>query len=273
VPSSPVTQVSSALHRLWGGTVLFLRSPARDAGANMAFDEAMMATATDRDATVVRVYSWAEPSVSFGRNQRCEGIYSAERCAALGVPAVRRPTGGRALLHAREVTYAVAAPIAFAPTLRGGYEAINDVLLAALQGMGVNVGRATPGERTPSPELAPCFESPSAGELVVGVQKLVGSAQHRGADAFLQHGSILLDDDQGLLRELALVPLPPVPAPATLHGMLGAVEEDAVVDAIAAALRGVVTGTLVESSDSEIASHHVAAAASRYRDSRWTWRR
>ncbi len=248
-------------------------SPPRDAVSNMALDEAMLDVAAESGATLVRVYGWATASVSFGRNQRTDGVYSAERCAAAGVPAVRRLTGGRALLHAREVTYAVAAPVAAAPTLRGGYEAINEVLLMALHALGVPAERSATRERLASPGLAPCFETPAVGELVVGPQKLVGSAQHRGAQAFLQHGSILLDDDQALLHDLALVPLPPVPVPATLRAINPNLDAGLVADALAEALRGVVTGSFVALPDSAIPVQYVRAAETRYRDPRWTWRR
>lgn len=211
--------------------------------------------------------------MSFGRNQRCIDIYTPERCASAGVPAVRRITGGRALLHAREVTYSVAAPTAAAPTLRGGYEAINDLLLDALRALGVPAERATPTTRLPSPGLAPCFETPAVGELVIGAQKLVGSAQHREADAFLQHGSILLDDDQGLLQSIALQPLPPVPPPATLRAHLGAISADDVMTSIVDALRHRVTGDIVVSGDDLLSDTDVTAALSRYRDPCWTWRR
>ncbi len=239
----------------------------------MALDEAMLGAAVEQGATFVRLYSWATPSVSFGRNQRTGGIYSCERCEALGVPVVRRLTGGRALLHGREVTYSIAAPSSAATSLRRGYDAINVVLLDALQALGVLASRAMPSERTPSPGLAPCFESPSAGELVVGARKLVGSAQHRGADAFLQHGSILLENDQELLRELALVPLPTVPPPATLRATRADISPAMVVDAIVSAVSRAATGVIVPLSDTDLPSHHVEAALSRYRDPRWTWRR
>lgn len=258
---------------LWSGDVRIMRSPPRDAVTNMALDEAMLRTATETGATLLRIYSWDRPTVSFGRNQRCEGIYSAERCEALGVPAVRRLTGGRALLHAREVTYAVAAPTAAASSLRGGYDAINAMLLDALHRLGVQAHVALPARRTATPGLAPCFESPSGGELVVGAQKLVGSAQHRAADAFLQHGSILLDDDQGVLTDLALVPLPPVPPPATLRGCLGRVTHDMVADAITDAVGAASPRGAMATSDDLIAGIHVLTAATRYRDPYWTWRR
>ena len=250
-----------------------MRSGPRDAVENMALDEAMLLTAADEGVTLVRLYQWACPSVSFGRNQRTEGIYDVNRCQSLGVPAVRRLTGGRALLHGREVTYAVAAPSRTAPTLRGGYEAINDVLLSALQALGIDAKRAAPATRTPSPGLAPCFETPSAGELVVHGRKIVGSAQHRDARAFLQHGSILLADDQGILNELALVPLPIVPPPATLGGLIPGIDTETVIAAITDALRAVASGGIVVSSETDIPLHHLRTALTRYRDPLWTWRR
>jgi len=251
-----------------------MHSPPRSAAANMALDEAMMATAAEEKTTLVRLYSWDQPSVSFGRNQRCAGIYSPERCMARGVPAVRRMTGGRALIHGREVTYAVAAPHAAAPSLRGGYDAINAVLLDALRSLGVAATPSEPTERTAPPGLAPCFETPSAGELVIGTRKLVGSAQHRDARAFVQHGSILLDDDQGMLHELALVPLPPMAPPATLREWLGDdISVATVSSAVEQAVRRSSPGGIVVLSDDSIPRHHVETAASRYRDPRWTWRR
>ncbi len=259
-------------HPLWRGTVRLMHSPPRDAATNMALDHAMLAAAAESGETLLRLYSWEQPSVSFGRNQRCDGVYDSARCAAAGIPAVRRPTGGRALLHAREVTYAVAAPNAVAPTLRGGYEAINDLLLDALTALGVPATRATPAGRTVSPGLAPCFETPSAGELVVGTRKLVGSAQHREAGAFLQHGSILLDDDQAVLQSMALVPLPPVPPPATLRAF-DVVEADAVTASIVRALRHAASGDIVVSDDSWLQDGHFHRALSHYRDPLWTWRR
>ena len=232
----------------------------------------MLHTASESGETLLRLYSWDRPSVSFGRNQQCHGIYSAGRCEAAGVPAVRRPTGGRALLHASEVTYAVAAPTSAAPTLRGGYDAINTLLLDALTALGVLATRAAPTGRTPTPGLAPCFETPAAGELVVGAQKLVGSAQHREAGAFLQHGSILIDDGQGLLQSLAQVPLPAVPPPATLRA-LGVADADVVRASIVRALRRVASGDIVVSDDTWLPAGHIQTALSHYRDPRWTWRR
>jgi lipoate-protein ligase A len=171
------------------------------------------------------------------------------------------------------VTYSVAAPNTAAPTLRGGYDAINQLLLQALGSLGVPASLASPEGRALPPGLAPCFEAPSAGELVVGGEKLVGSAQHRDATAFLQHGSILLDDDQHLLRDLAIVPLPAAPPAATLHRWRPDADVEMVAQALLAALHGSATGEIVVCDDTVLPRAPVAAAATRYRDPRWTWRR
>ena len=264
---------SAEQNSLWSGTVHVLRSGAHDAATNMALEEAMLLTAADTGDTLVRLYQWDRASVSFGRHQRSGGIYSTERCEALGVPAVRRLTGGRALVHAREVTYAVAAPTAVAATLRGGYEAINDVLLAALHSLGIGAQRAAPAERMAPPGLAPCFEAPAAGELVVNGGKIVGSAQHRDSRAFLQHGSILLADDQPILNELAMVALPRVPSPATLWSVRPDVSADQLMDALTDSVRAAAGGDIVVTTNTDVLTHRVEALATRYRDPLWTWRR
>ena len=116
---------------------------------------------------------------------------------------VRRPTGGRALLHHREITYSVTAPVSTRDSLRESYARINRLLVDGLTRLGVAVEVATPRERALPPSAAPCFERPAAGELVVNGRKLVGSAQWRDEGAMLQHGSILVEDDQPLVSALA----------------------------------------------------------------------
>ena len=270
----PVTPARPADASLWHRPVRHFRSPPRDAALNMALDEAMRRRAAVTGEVLVRTYTWAAPSLSLGRNQRTRGLYDAPRCAAAGVPVVRRPTGGRALLHGREITYCVAAPDAAAPTLRGGYEAINGWLLDALHRLGVAAERAVPTAAELPPGTAPCFEHPSAGELVVGGRKLVGSAQHRDAGAFLQHGSILLDDDQPMLAALALVPLPPVPAPATLRALLGpSLDPDTVVAACHAALVAHAPHAVDGGDDTALLDAAAGELAVHFADPAWTWRR
>jgi len=261
-----------------------LVSPATPAAENMALDAALLARARESGETVLRVYTWRHPTLSLGRNQRAAGAYSAERARTLGVEVVRRPTGGRAVLHWREVTYSVTAPERPGEPLRAAYARINRVLLEALRRLGVPASLAVPRERAPAPGLAPCFETPVAGEIVVGGCKLVGSAQYREAGALLQHGAILVDDDQPLLSRLALVPLAPVPAPATLRVVLGrAPTVREMADALLAAVRSLEDpearplGEADSCGLDEIADVALRAAARgalvHYRDPQWTWRR
>lgn len=258
-----------------------LVSPPRPAAENMALDAALLARARETGETVLRVYSWERPTLSLGRNQRASGAYSAERARELGVDVVRRPTGGRAVLHWREVTYCVAAPEQPGEPLRAAYVRINRVLLDALHRLGVPASLARPRGRAPAPGLAPCFEAPVAGELVVDGRKLVGSAQYREAGALLQHGAILVDDDQPLLARLALVPLAPVPAPATLREVLGrAPDVREVADALLAAVRSLEdpdAHPIGEADPGDGAAAALGAAARGalvlYRDPQWTWRR
>ena len=250
-----------------------LLTPPRPGVDNMALDEALMARARATGEGVVRVYAWDRPTLSLGRNQRARATFPADRLAAAGVPVVRRLTGGRALLHDREITYSVTAPAAD-DALGATYRAINALLLDTLRDLGVPATLAPAGERLPPPGDAPCFERPAPGELLLGGRKLVGSAQVREDGAFLQHGSILLHDDQGRIATLAAAPIAaPVPA-ATLAQALAHPPDAATV---AAALFARVrrdwdpAATALDIPEAPEAALHAAAA--RYRDDAWTWRR
>ena len=257
---------------------LLVTPPLRGA-ANMALDEALMARARASGEAVLRVYQWAAPTLSFGRNQTARGAYDAARAAERGVDVVRRPTGGRALLHHREVTYSVTAPATDAEPLGAAYARINRLLLDGLRRLGVPDARlAAPAGRSPLPGAAPCFETPTAGELVAGGgagAKLVGSAQYRERGALLQHGSILVDDDQTtLLAELATRPFTDVPHPATLRGSLGrAPDVHEVAQALFAAAREIEDAEAAPLVMDATLAADAEAARARYEDWGWTWRR
>src|SRR5512143_3038322 len=105
-----------------------LLTPPLSGAENMALDEALLERAAATGGAVFRVYSWAEPTLSFGRNQSVRGTYDASRARERGVAVVRRPTGGRSLLHHREVTYSVTAPATFLGSFRESYARINRLL-------------------------------------------------------------------------------------------------------------------------------------------------
>ena len=240
----------------------------------MALDEALLRRAARKGEAVLRVYGWTRPSLSLGRNQPAIGLYSAERAAAHGVDVVRRPTGGRALLHHREITYSVTAPLDAAGSLRDAYARINRLLLAALVRLGVPATLAAPSGRAPVPGEAPCFETPVEGELVVGDGKLVGSAQWRDGGALLQHGAILVEDDQPLLHALALHPIPTPPPAATLRGALGrAPSARELAGLLGDAVREMEDAGATALGDDPELARDAEALEARYRSDDWTWRR
>lgn len=251
-----------------------LLSPPADGASNMALDEALLLRAGRTGATIYRVYGWSRPTVSLGRNQRARGCYDLDLARSLGIEFVRRPTGGRAILHHSEITYAVAGPVSGFGSLGESYRRINRLLLEALRTLGVHAHEATAAGRAPGPGVTPCFEVPVAGELVAGGRKLVGSAQVRDGDAFLQHGSILVDDDQHLLNEL-LHDGETSPPPATLRAITGrVVTTDDFANALAQALRthGEIAPTTLEP-DQGLLTDVQSLIRTRYGVADWTWRR
>lgn len=182
--------------------LLFL--PPRDGAENMARDAVLQDYSRDSGECVLSIYSWSRPTLSFGRNQTAKGLYDIALIERNNIDVVRRPTGGRAILHDHEITYSVTGPDAFAPSLSAAYDAINQLLLDALNRLGVPAEIARPEKAAPLPDLSPCFAEPVKGELVARGKKLVGSAQYREQGAFLQHGSILVENDQDRLPDLTL---------------------------------------------------------------------
>jgi lipoate-protein ligase A len=172
---------------------------------NMAFDEELLARiqAGVETAPVLRLYTWDPPAVSIGRFQDMRTSVNAEACKELKFDIVRRVTGGRAVLHRRELTYSVIArsddPL-FPPDVLGTYRVLASGLVAGLRILGLpaemvsraNKHAALVEKRAKGPA---CFSSPSWYELLVNAKKIVGSAQRRLRGAFLQHGSILIDYD------------------------------------------------------------------------------
>jgi lipoyl(octanoyl) transferase len=250
-----------------------LLTPADSGVANMAMDAALMDRAAATGEWICRVYAWREPTVSLGRNQAAARHYDPERIRERGFAVVRRPTGGRAILHHREVTYSVAAPVANAGGLHESYLLINRLLVDGLRSLGIPVTVADSRVQAMQPGPIPCFDHPSSGELVAGGRKLVGSAQWRSEHALLQHGSILIDDDQGQLTALLRQPAPDPPPAATLRELLGGEPSlNAVADAIFSAIRSDDPDADPLEPDAALLdsqSHH----AVHYSDPAWTWRR
>ena len=180
---------------------LWLDETPRPGWANMAIDHALLERAQHQCESWLRLYHWAPPCLSFGRHEPASKRYDLERINQLGLDTVRRPTGGRAVWHAEELTYAVAAPSERFGSLPAAYLEIHEMLADALRGLGASASLAAP-VRTPPVDAGACFSQPAGGEIMIEGRKVVGSAQLRQGGAFLQHGSILLADNQGLVLGL-----------------------------------------------------------------------
>lgn len=161
---------------------------------NMALDRALLdqlAPSRSRDpAPVLRFYSWDPPTLSFGRMQRVpENLL--RRCAGLGVGAVRRPTGGKAILHHRELTFSIIAPIAGLGGVLESYRIFAQAIAAGLRRLGVEATLCQPRQAAGGSALL-CFAAPALCDLEVRGRKLLGSAQARRGGALLQQNSLPL---------------------------------------------------------------------------------
>jgi lipoate-protein ligase A len=188
----------------------------------MAIDQALLDEAERTGRAFLRLYRWSPPCLSFGRNERALDRYDRAMIDRLGIAVVRRPTGGRAVWHEHEVTYAVAAPLEAFGSLRSAYRAIHERLQQALADLGVPVTLASDGSTVRGHKGSnSCFASSVGGELVARGRKLVGSAQLRQGAAFLQHGSILLDGSQAIVDAASRGGARGPGEPITLREILG----------------------------------------------------
>jgi lipoate-protein ligase A len=169
---------------------------AADGPANMALDEALLgAAATSGEAAYLRCYGWTVPTLSLGYFQRLAEIQADPRWQT--VPMVRRLTGGGAIWHHHEVTYALAVPASHEQTRPNTalYRAVHAAIAAVLAEEGVPAGRrgdGTPARSAGRNRPALCFTDRDAEDIVIDGYKLVGSAQRRRHGAILQQGSLLL---------------------------------------------------------------------------------
>lgn len=172
-----------------------LKTGLADGATNMAIDEAILwAVAEGASQPTLRFYGWDPPCLSIGYGQCMEGEVDVDRCREAGIGFVRRPTGGRAILHAGELTYSVVAPQA-EPRVAGGviesYRRLSAGLVAGLRTLGLVVAQVEGADH--EGQSAACFDTPSSYEITVGGKKLVGSAQVRKQQMVLQHGSLPLE--------------------------------------------------------------------------------
>ena len=175
-----------------------IRSAPADGATNMEIDEAILrAVAAGLASPTLRLYAWEPPSLSLGRAQSVTDV-DLRAVQVAGFVLVRRPTGGKAILHVDELTYSVVAPET-EPRVTGGivesYRRLSAGLVRGLERLGaadLAADRRVEGGRLEGPV---CFETPSDYEITAGGRKLAGSAQMRARGVVLQHGAVPLHGD------------------------------------------------------------------------------
>jgi lipoate-protein ligase A len=174
---------------------LLVDTPA-DGAWNMAVDEVLLdGVAAGMTPPTLRFYEWTPPCLSLGYFQPFD-VVDLDGCRRLGVEVVRRPTGGRAILHDRELTYSVTLPASLLGHDGGvlpSYYRLSLALRDGLVRLGVPVTLAPESASGPADHGPVCFDRPSAHEILLHGRKLVGSAQMRRGGGILQHGSILIE--------------------------------------------------------------------------------
>jgi lipoate-protein ligase A len=171
----------------------------QDGPANMAIDEAiLLGVASGRSPPTLRFYGWQPPCVSVGYAQSLRAEIDLDACRRLGYSWVRRPTGGRAILHVDELTYSVVAPLK-EPRVEGdiltSYRRLSAGLIAGLSLLGCEARQAPHLVQRPAEPSVVCFDVPSPYEILARERKLVGSAQARRRRVVLQHGTLPLKGD------------------------------------------------------------------------------
>lgn len=191
----------------------FVDTGSQSPAMNMAIDEAIFRMHHEgKVPPTLRFYSWEPATLSIGYFQQAMKEVDLDRVKELKIGFVRRPTGGRAVLHDRELTYSiiVSEQVPFIPpTVTESYRYFSEGLLRGFRHLELPAEMVHHGKKEPEEKglsTAACFDSPSWYELVLGDRKIAGSAQMRANGVILQHGSILIDLDADLLFSLLRFP-------------------------------------------------------------------
>ena len=193
-------------------TWLFIDSGVHTPSFNMALDEALLTWHSEgRIPPVLRFYTWNPAGLSVGYFQKVHGKIDVETVQKKGIQLVRRLTGGRAVLHDKELTYSVIVREdhpKMPKTVTEAYRVISQGLLEGFRELGIQAELAMPDKdkiigKTNS---AVCFDESSSYELIVGGRKSAGSSQCRQKGVILQHGSIPLEIDDQTLFDCFIYP-------------------------------------------------------------------
>jgi lipoate-protein ligase A len=174
----------------------------------MAVDEYLFTKLTGEPGTYLRFYTWKHPTASVGYSQNVNRVADIEFCRKNGVDVVRRLTGGKLVLHHREITYSLCSSDTdtFSKTVGESYRLISLGLMKGLERMGLNPVLADAPPQDYSRGILPCFAHPARNEVEVAGKKIIGSAQKRVGERFLQQGSIPVENDETLLQSVSALP-------------------------------------------------------------------
>jgi lipoate-protein ligase A len=234
---------------------------------NMAVDEALWRSASEFGLASLRFYAWEPFCLSVGRLQKQLPTAALEE---RDFDLVRRPTGGRAVWHAHELTYAFAAPLEVLPpdarSVNGAYEWLSRSFVLGLQELGIPVEMAPSGVRTRGSN---CFAASAHCDFVVDGKKLIGAAQCRDERAFLQHGSLLLRIEREQWERVAGGPMD---SAISLEDLGLNAPPEQIRSALASGFErasGIsLTPSVLRETETELAH---ALEISKYRDKDWTW--
>ncbi|MDA1474875.1 lipoate--protein ligase family protein [Bacillus changyiensis] len=191
----------------------FINSGKQSPAFNMALDEALLYWHSQHQIPpTIRFYGWNPATLSVGYFQNIEKEVNLEAVKRYDLGFVRRPTGGRGVLHDQELTYSVIVSEEhpeMPKTVTEAYRVISEGVLEGFRELGLEAYFAIPRtekekQSVKNPRSSVCFDAPSWYELVVEGRKVAGSAQTRQKGVILQHGSILLDLDEDMLFDLFL---------------------------------------------------------------------
>lgn len=183
---------------------MFINSGEGSPSFNMALDEALLNWHSEGlIPPVIRFYGWMPAALSIGYFQKVEKEIDMEAVERLGLGFVRRPTGGRGVLHEHELTYSIIVSEAYPnmpETVTEAYRVLSEGLLEGFRNLGLDAYFSVPDTEDKradlkKPKSAVCFDAPSWYEMVVEGKKVAGSAQTRQKGVILQHGAILIDLD------------------------------------------------------------------------------
>ncbi|WP_246945973.1 lipoate--protein ligase family protein [Bacillus pinisoli] len=260
---------------------------------NMALDEALLDWhSRGLIPPTIRFYGWNPATLSIGYFQKVEKEIDIEVVKKHNLGFVRRPTGGRGVLHDQELTYSVIVSEDYPgmpKTVTEAYRVISEGILEGFKLLGLDAYFAVPitdeeRESLKNPRSAVCFDAPSWYELVVEGRKVAGSAQTRQKGVILQHGSILLDLDEDLLFSLFKYPSERVKERMQQNFKnkavaINALREEPVTinEAIAAFKKGFEKGLNIVLEPYELTSAELAEvekiAKEKYESDEWNYRR